>query len=66
MRVSNVPFMTIDWSSVAAAEHAGASGKAVWRTVETGNVRVRLVEHGREAVQRRLKMGALLPAAVAP
>lgn len=45
MRISNVPFMTIDWASVASSERAGASGKAVWRTVETGNIRVRLVEY---------------------
>lgn len=45
MRISNVPFMAIDWDSVLAAEHPGESGKAVWRTVETGNIRVRLVEY---------------------
>ncbi len=37
--------MTTDWSSVPPTEHPGASGAATWRTVEQGNLRVRLVEY---------------------
>lgn len=37
--------MTTDWSKVQPTEHAGDSGVALWRTVERGNIRVRLVEY---------------------
>jgi len=45
MRFGNLPFMTTDWSSVATTEHPGQSGVAVWRTVEAGDVRVRMVDY---------------------
>jgi quercetin dioxygenase-like cupin family protein len=45
LRIEDVPFMTTDWSAVPATEHAGASGKATWRTIEKGNLRVRMVEY---------------------
>src|SRR5262245_63233997 len=37
--------MTTVWSRIAPTEHAGASGMARWRTIEQGNIRVRLVEY---------------------
>lgn len=45
LRIESVPFTTIDWSTVPATEHPGASGVARWRTVEMGNLRVRMVEY---------------------
>jgi quercetin dioxygenase-like cupin family protein len=45
LRIEGVPFMTTDWSRVEPTEHAGTSGVARWRTVEQGNLRVRLVEY---------------------
>ena len=45
MKFGDLPFMTIDWSRVPAIEHSGASGIASWRTIEAGNVRVRMVEY---------------------
>jgi quercetin dioxygenase-like cupin family protein len=45
MRIEGVPFSTPDWSEVAATEHRGETGVAMWRTVEAGNVRVRMVEY---------------------
>ena len=45
MRIEGVPFMTTDWSTVPATEHPGETGVAVWRTVEVGNIRVRMVEY---------------------
>jgi quercetin dioxygenase-like cupin family protein len=45
LRIEGVPFMTVDWHSVPATEHPGATGNATWRTVETGNIRVRMVEY---------------------
>jgi len=43
MEIRGVPFQTIDWSQLAPSSHPGAPGTAKWRTVEVGNVRVRLV-----------------------
>lgn len=45
MDLQNIPFMTTDWSKVPATEHKGDVGKAFWRTLEIGNVRVRMVEY---------------------
>lgn len=45
MRIEDVPFMTTDWSRIVPAEHPGDSGVARWRTVEQGNLRVRMVEY---------------------
>ncbi len=45
MRIENVPFMTTDWKAVPATEHPGTSGTALWRTIEVGNLRVRIVEY---------------------
>ncbi len=45
MRIEAVPFMTTDWSKVPTTEHPGSSGAALWRTVEQGNIRVRMVEY---------------------
>jgi quercetin dioxygenase-like cupin family protein len=45
MKIENVPFMTTDWNKVTATTHAGETGTALWRTVEVGNLRVRIVEY---------------------
>lgn len=45
MKIEHVPFETTDWSTVEATEHPGESGTARWRTIERGNVRVRMVEY---------------------
>lgn len=45
MKIENTPFRTVDWNTVEPVVHPGKSGKAVWRTVETGNIRVRMVEY---------------------
>jgi hypothetical protein len=45
MQFGNLPFMTTDWSAVPSTEHPGSSGVAVWRTVEAGDVRVRMIEY---------------------
>ncbi len=45
MQIQDVPFMTMDWSAVAPTEHPGITGKALWRTMEIGNIRVRMVEY---------------------
>ena len=45
MQFGALPFMTTDWARVPTTEHAGKSGFARWRTVEAGDVRVRMVEY---------------------
>ena len=45
MKIQDIAFCTTDWSKIEAVEHPGISGKAYWRTLEAGNVRVRMVEY---------------------
>jgi len=45
MNIQDVPFNTMDWSTVTPTEHPGTTGKAYWRTLEMGNLRVRMVEY---------------------
>jgi quercetin dioxygenase-like cupin family protein len=45
MNIDGVPFGVTDWSSVAETTHPGSPGFATWRTVQAGNVRVRLVTY---------------------
>ena len=43
--MTNIPFNTTDWSSIARTERPGTSGMAYWRTCEYGGIRVRMVEY---------------------
>jgi hypothetical protein len=45
MKILDVPFCTTDWSQVKPIEHPGEAGMAYWRTLEIGNIRVRMVEY---------------------
>ncbi len=45
MNLENIPFMTTDWSTISPTEHKGETGMAIWRSLEVGNVRVRMVEY---------------------
>ena len=45
MKITDVPFGTTDWAQVETTEHPGTRGKAIWRTREFGDIRVRLVEY---------------------
>jgi quercetin dioxygenase-like cupin family protein len=45
MNLAGHPFSTIDWSGLEPTVHAGATGEALWRTVEIGDVRLRMVEY---------------------
>ncbi|HPG41241.1 MAG TPA: DHCW motif cupin fold protein [bacterium] len=45
MKIQDVLFCTTDWSSLPRTEHAGITGKAFWRTLEIGNIRVRMVDY---------------------
>ncbi|ARP79648.1 hypothetical protein CAL12_01600 [Bordetella genomosp. 8] len=45
MQLSDIPFGTTDWSTVETTEHAGVTGKALWRTRQFDDIRVRMVEY---------------------
>ena len=45
MRIDDVPFGVTDWAAVPTTEHKGETGVAWWRTLEAGNIRVRMVEY---------------------
>jgi quercetin dioxygenase-like cupin family protein len=45
MNISNIPFGTTDWSTLARTEYPGITGRAFWRTQQFGDVRVRMVEY---------------------
>jgi hypothetical protein len=45
MELKNIPFTITDWSNVPVTEHIGETGKAFWKTMDFGCVRVRMVEY---------------------
>jgi uncharacterized cupin superfamily protein len=45
MKIPRLPFTVTDWAAMGATEHLGETGKAVWRTLTIGDVRVRMVEY---------------------
>lgn len=40
-----VPFQTTDWNAIVGTQHTGERGTAQWRTMQWGDLRVRLVEY---------------------
>jgi quercetin dioxygenase-like cupin family protein len=45
MKMSDIPFATVDWASVETTRHAGTTGEAFWRTRDFADIRVRMVEY---------------------
>jgi hypothetical protein len=45
MNTNNIPFQTIDWSSIPKTEHKGETGTSFWQTVEFPRLRLRIVEY---------------------
>ena len=45
MKIPNLPFTVTDWSKVAATTHPGETGQALWRKLDIGDLRVRMVEY---------------------
>ena len=43
--MSNFNFQTIDWNLIPATEHLGATGIAVWRTLQLEGLRIRRVDY---------------------
>jgi hypothetical protein len=45
VQIQDVPFAAIDWETIASTEYPGEAGASHWRTIEAGNLRVRMVEY---------------------
>jgi uncharacterized cupin superfamily protein len=45
MNNKNIPFQTIDWSSIPVTEHKGETGVAYWQTLQYEGLRIRFVEY---------------------
>lgn len=45
MKITDLPFCTVDWDTVEPTEHKGERGAALWRTRQFGPIRVRMVEY---------------------
>ena len=43
--MNNIPFQTIDWSTVEKTEHKGETGIAYWQTKNCDGIRMRIVEY---------------------
>ncbi len=46
--MSNIPFQTIDWTSIERVEYKGETGLAFWQTIQFAGLRIRLVEYSNE------------------
>ncbi|MBI2419217.1 MAG: DHCW motif cupin fold protein [Ignavibacteriales bacterium] len=47
MQNANIPFETIDWSTVPKIEHPGETGIAYWQTIQFTGLRLRIVEYSK-------------------
>ena len=45
MKMDPLPMSITDWSVIASTEHPGDRGRALWRTRNFGDIRVRMVEY---------------------
>jgi hypothetical protein len=44
---TNIPFQTIDWTTIPTTEYKGERGTAYWQTVQFDGLRIRLVEYSK-------------------
>ena len=45
MKIPNVPFTLTEWALIPPTVHKGEMGQAIWRTLNIGDLRVRMVEY---------------------
>ncbi|MBN8697061.1 MAG: DHCW motif cupin fold protein [Bacteroidetes bacterium] len=43
--MSNIPFQSINWSTIPKVEYKGETGMAYWQTMQYEGLRVRIVEY---------------------
>ncbi|HEY8657744.1 MAG TPA: DHCW motif cupin fold protein [Hanamia sp.] len=46
--MSNIPFQTIDWTTIEKVEHKGETGTSFWQTIQFSGFRIRLVEYSKD------------------
>ena len=44
---NNIPFQTIDWTTIPKVDYKGESGKAIWQTIQFPGLRIRIVEYSK-------------------
>jgi len=47
MSNENIPFQTIDWTSIPKTEHKGEKGVSYWQTIQFEGLRIRIVEYSK-------------------
>jgi hypothetical protein len=45
VKIPPLPFTVTDWTQIAPTVHPGDTGEALWRTLNIGDLRVRMVEY---------------------
>lgn len=45
MKIPELPFTLTDWDKVEPVVYPGETGEAIWRTLDIGDIRVRVVEY---------------------
>lgn len=45
MKISHFPFQITNWENIKSEEHTGITGKATWKTMHMGDIRIRMVEY---------------------
>lgn len=60
MKISNLPFDLVKWDTIKPTEHQGTKGKAIWRTAERGEIRLRMVRYDRGYVGEWCGRGHIL------
>jgi quercetin dioxygenase-like cupin family protein len=45
MKLPTSPFTVTEWGKIPATTHPGETGQAFWRTLDIGDMRVRMVEY---------------------
>lgn len=45
MKLPALPFTSVPWDTLPATEHPGETGVARWRTLNNGDIRMRVVEY---------------------
>ena len=45
MSHTNIPYQTIDWTSIPRTEHKGETGISYWQTLQLPGLRIRIVEY---------------------
>ena len=47
MEIKDIPFEIFDLENVEPDIHKGITGNAIWKTIQKGNVRIRIVEYSK-------------------